>query len=533
MSVVGISVVTLVGVYICQNVLLAASAALLAGIRALNGVLPRPLAYRQMLLIGRLVAVTAMVLPILALWQGGSELSPLRAQVWAAPSMHAGALTMTNGAQIDLGVDSVHALLRVNAAADLVLMILAVGLLITLVPLLAEVRAIFRSIRRAHVIRNIGGIRILVSDEEQVPFAAWLPGRSIIVLPTALLLRPADVRLALRHEGQHHRQGDTRIVYATLLGRALFGVNPAVHWLTRQLLELQEFACDEALARQPGYCRHTYCGCLLRVAEGVLGSRQFALRSFMARRHSFVLGQRIEAALRRPARLLRTPTAACFGVIAVSLLTALSAVIAVPVHDRRLSRTDAEHLVAATPGAAAWGLTVNDAVLKQLNLLLGTPDGRAFIGSSIERMHDYEPGLLTELKDNGLPPQLLMVPLVESGYQNLPARRGPGAGLWMFVGPTARYYGLQVSANRDERLDVAAETRAAMQMFSDLWRQFGNWPLVLMAYNSGISRVDTGMNAAHTRDAWTLYRAGYGNDPDYLARTTAVMLILGHRRLLD
>jgi membrane-bound lytic murein transglycosylase D len=148
-------------------------------------------------------------------------------------------------------------------------------------------------------------------------------------------------------------------------------------------------------------------------------------------------------------------------------------------------------------------------------------------------MHNYEPSLLSELKRYELPPELLMVPLVESGYRNLPARRGAGAGLWMFIGPTARHYGLEVSTKRDERLDVSAETRAAMEMFSDLQRRFGNWPLALMAYNSGASQVEAGMKATHTQDAWTLYNAGYGNDPDYLARATAVMLILDHPRLLD
>jgi soluble lytic murein transglycosylase-like protein len=72
-----------------------------------------------------------------------------------------------------------------------------------------------------------------------------------------------------------------------------------------------------------------------------------------------------------------------------------------------------------------------------------------------------------------------------------------------------------------------------MHMFSDLQRRFGSWPLALMAYNSGVTRVEAGMNATHTRDAWSLYHAGYGNDPDYLARTTAVMLILAHPQLLN
>jgi membrane-bound lytic murein transglycosylase D len=533
MSLIGISAVAIVSVYVCANVLLVAAAALLAGIRALNGVLPRPLTYRHILVIGRMLAVTGQLLPILALWHGGSELSPLRAQVWAAPSMNAGTVTIANGARIDLGLDSKHALVSVDAAAGMALSILAIGLVVTLVPLFSEARATIRAICGAHVIRSSGSVRILVSDQEQVPFAAWIPGRSFIVLPAALLLRPVDVRHALRHEGQHHRQGDSRFLYAALLGRALFGLNPAVHWFTRQLFEVQEFACDEALARQPGHCTHTYCACLLRVAEGALGARQTQLRSFMASWHAFALKRRIEAALRNPVRPMRVSSAAGISVIAIALLTALSAVIAMPVQDRRLSRADAERLVVATPGSSLWGLIVNDDVLKQLNQLLGTPDGRAFLSASIKRMHDYEPGLRPELKRYGLPPELLAVPLVESGYQNLPARRRAGAGLWMFVGPTARQYGLEVSARQDERLDVTAETRAAMRMLLDLQRRFRDWPLALMAYNSGVSRVERGMNATHTRDAWTLYHSGYGNDPDYLARTAAVMLILANPRLLD
>lgn len=189
--------------------------------------------------------------------------------------------------------------------------------------------------------------------------------------------------------------------------------------------------------------------------------------------------------------------------------------------------------MATTPGSSAWGLIVNDAVLEQLNLLLGTPDGRAFLRSSIARMRNYAPDIRAELKRYELPPELLAVPLVESGYQNLPAGRGPGAGLWMFIGVTGRNYGLEVSASRDERLNISAETRAALHMLSDLKRRFRDWPLALMAYNSGASRVEAGINAAHTRDAWTLYQAGYGNDRIYLARTTAVMLILAHPRLLD
>jgi beta-lactamase regulating signal transducer with metallopeptidase domain len=527
----GVSGIAIVSLYVYVNVLIVAAAALLATFRALNGALPRPVTYGHLLALGRLLAVTALLLPLLAIWRGGAELTPLKAQVWAAPSMRA-AMAPAD-ARIDVAVNAQHASLPVNAATIVVLVFFAGGLVLTVLPLLSELTATRRAIRNAYVLRSIGSLRILVSDHERVPFAVWIPGRSYIVLPAALLLRPGDVRLALRHEGRHHRQGDSRFLYAALLGRMLLGINPATHWLTRQLLELQEFACDEALARRPEHCAHTYCACLLRVAETSLASRGSHLRSFMTSWSAGALRRRVEAACRRPVRTLQWPAASCLGLVAVAILAALSAVIATPVHDRRLSRTDAEQLVAATPGSSTWGLRMNDAVLRQLNLLLGTPDGREFLSASIARMHSYEPDVLRQLKSFGLPAELRVVPFTESGYQNLPARRGRGAGMWMFVGPTARRYGLAVSGQRDERLDVAAETGAAMRMFSDLRRRFRSWPLALMAYNSGSTQVEAAVHATHTRDAWALYRAGYGNDPDYLARTAALMLILAHPRLLD
>ncbi|MGH8144673.1 MAG: M56 and MltD domain-containing protein [Steroidobacteraceae bacterium] len=533
MPAAGISAIAIAGVYVYANLLLAAAAALLAGIRTVNGRLPRALTYRHMLFVGRTLAVAALILPLFALWHGGSRFSPLDAQVWAAPSMRAGMATVPDDARIDVGVEADQASLPVDAVLGVVLLIFASGLFVAFLPALSQARSTFHAIRNAHVLRSIRSIRILVSDTEPVPFASWIPGHAYIVLPAALLLRPADVRLALRHEGQHHRQGDTRHLYAALLARALFGINPAVYWLTRQLVELQEFACDEALARYPDHRTDAYCACLLRVAETALLARQAQMRLFMANWHGYALRRRIEAAVRRPVRPLRAPAAACTSLAAVALLAAMSAAIVTPIHDRRLSRGEAEQLVAATAGSSIWGLRANDAVLKQLNLLLGTPDGRAFLGSSIARMRVYEPGVLAELKKYALPPELAVVPLVESGYRNLPAHSGTGAGLWMFISSTARNYGLEVSSQRDQRLDVVAETRAAMQMFSDLQSRFRDWPLALMAYNSGISGVEAGMHAMHSRDAWTLYHAGFGNDPDYLARTTAVMLVLAHPQLLD
>ena len=534
MLAISLSVATIASAYICANLLLIAAAGSLASIRAVSRVLPRPFTYRQLLAIGRVLAIAALLLPLMSAWRGGGDFSPLKAQVWSASSMRAGSAAIPNSARIEVQLESQQASLPLKAAAGAAFLIFGAGLLITLIPLVSEVKATARAIRGAHVLRSIGRVRVLVSDEESVPYAAWTPGHFFIVLPAALVLRPADLRLALRHEGQHHRQGDTRFIYAALVGRAFFGLNPAAHWLTRQLFELQEFACDEALARRENHCAYAYCACLLNVAEAALPARQAQLRSFMAGNNSFALARRVEAALKRPARPMQTPAAAATGLLAAGLLAALSTVAATPVQDRRLSRVDAEQLAAAAQASSAFPLQINDAVLAQLNLLLGTPDGREFLRTSVERMHEYEPQIRAELQQHGLPADLLAVPLVESGYRNRDSKQaGSGAGLWMFIGPTARHYGLTVSADLDQRLDVEAETQAAIRMFSDLETRFKDWPLTLLAYNAGVSKVEAGMNATHSRDAWAVYRAGYGNDPDYLARVTAVDLILAHPHLLD
>jgi hypothetical protein len=123
------------------------------------------------------------------------------------------------------------------------------------------------------------------------------------------------------------------------------------------------------------------------VAEAALPAGKTQLRSFMASNHTFALARRIEAALQRPTRSLRAPAAAGISLLAVALLVALNAAIATPIQDRRLSFADAERLAAATQTSSAFPLTVNDAVVTQLNLLL-VRRMAAFLSSSIARMRD-------------------------------------------------------------------------------------------------------------------------------------------------
>ena len=88
------------------------------------------------------------------------------------------------------------------------------------------------------------------------------------------------------------------------------------------------------------------------------------------------------------------------------------------------------------------------------------------------------------------------IALVESGGQ--PAALSPkGArGVWQLMPDTARRYGLIVTVEKDERLDLASATRAAARYLHDLYAQFGDWQLALAAYNAGEQAVQSAIQRA-------------------------------------
>jgi membrane-bound lytic murein transglycosylase D len=174
-------------------------------------------------------------------------------------------------------------------------------------------------------------------------------------------------------------------------------------------------------------------------------------------------------------------------------------------------------------------------VVTELNRLLGTPDGRAFLREGLKRMGDHEALVSARLAEHGLPRELLAVPLVESGYRNLAQSANPrhGAGIWQFIKPTARRFGLTVEREQDERLDVASETEAAMRMLSQLHAEFGDWNFALLAFNGGSDMVHRAVRYAGAPDAFWAAQQGYENDPGYIARVTAAVIVLKNTQRLQ
>ncbi|HXJ79035.1 MAG TPA: transglycosylase SLT domain-containing protein [Candidatus Methylomirabilis sp.] len=131
---------------------------------------------------------------------------------------------------------------------------------------------------------------------------------------------------------------------------------------------------------------------------------------------------------------------------------------------------------------------------------------RAVIERWLVRAGRYLPMVLNVFKQKGLPEELVFTAMIESGFDPLAVSRAGAKGLWQFMAPTARRYGLRVDRWMDERLDPEKSTAAAARHFIDLYAVFGSWNLAQAAYNAGERTVLDAIRAMGTSDFWALAR---------------------------
>lgn len=110
--------------------------------------------------------------------------------------------------------------------------------------------------------------------------------------------------------------------------------------------------------------------------------------------------------------------------------------------------------------------------------------------SYLGRMRGFETIVDTTLASAGLPPSLRYLPVIESGYSPTAVSSAKAVGLWQFMAPTARDFGIEVTPLIDDRRDPFVSTAAAAAYLDQLHEKYASWFLALAAYNAGPDRID-------------------------------------------
>ena len=106
-----------------------------------------------------------------------------------------------------------------------------------------------------------------------------------------------------------------------------------------------------------------------------------------------------------------------------------------------------------------------------------------------ERSSKYLFHIVEELERRNMPTELALLPFIESAFNPQAVSSAKAAGMWQFIPSTGRNFDLKQNVFRDDRRDVQASTRAALDYLQKLYGMFGDWQLALAAYNWGEGSV--------------------------------------------
>ncbi len=181
----------------------------------------------------------------------------------------------------------------------------------------------------------------------------------------------------------------------------------------------------------------------------------------------------------------------------------MPAAVRAPVTRAHAPAAEADNAVLNQPAVDDIELQMNADVLRYIAFFTG--GGRSTFERWLKRSGRYMELFRSVLQKEGLPPDLVHLVFVESGF-NINARSVSAAvGPWQFMQSSAQLFGLNVNQWVDERKDPEKATVAAARYLKHLYGIFGDWPLALASYNAGEGTVMRAIKHQGTTNYWELH----------------------------
>jgi beta-lactamase regulating signal transducer with metallopeptidase domain len=386
-------------------------------------------------------------------------------------------------------------------------------------------------------LHKINNVHILFSATADIPFCWSLFKNHFIAIPHAFLEKKDDLKLAIRHELQHIRQGDTHWLHFLMLVKSFCFWNPFMKLWINWLDELQEFSCDESIITKKT-SPAVYAQCLVNAAsnalkhsllpQGTLGIHGLS-KSILYRRVNMLFNYNHD----------KTKKLAIMFVYLVSFLSFISIAYALNGSPGMapLSTKQVAAIIKKSHLDKSFQVTATPEVVSEINNIRNSDKARLSIHQSLQRMKKYQPFIQEELQKKGMPNDLLVVPLVESGYRPLDQseNRVLAAGIWQIIPETGKHFGLTINEKQDDRLDTALSTQAALTYLNANHEQFNDWRLAIIAYEIGENNTDQLIQKTGSRDAWVLARSSAApeNLKKFVAMYDAALIIMHNPALIN
>ena len=174
---------------------------------------------------------------------------------------------------------------------------------------------------------------------------------------------------------------------------------------------------------------------------------------------------------------------------------------------------------------AVWGADVSRQRLQQAAGRIRLQRGQSNrFKAGIKRSGEWRAYIDQTFKDFGMPPQLSVLPHVESSFNPNAYSHVGAAGMWQFIRSTGRRY-MQIDYLVDERMDPFAATVAAARLLQHNYSVTKSWPLALTAYNHGVASMRRAMHKLGTSDIAAIVRNYKGRAFGFASRNFYVAFL--------